>query len=187
MKKSLLFLVAMVCSMVSVAKAQIPLPQQFVYSVKFLCGIQPNGVSAPPLEPSVKPGNYATAINIHNFHQKLDVSFCKKAVVALPEDQPPATPGRFVNLLLGPDRAVEVDCSDIAKLLQSGAVLPPFIKGFVEVRSPQQLNVVAVYTAQICHSPGSVGSCQDSLGELSLEVVPQGFLTDAGSCPTPIP
>src|SRR5215831_4158638 len=43
--------------------------QPCVYSVKFICGDQsaiPN--LRPPSEPPVKPGNYATAINIHNYH-----------------------------------------------------------------------------------------------------------------------
>jgi hypothetical protein len=44
-----------------------PVPGPYVYAVKFVCGYQ------PPLphtgkfgEPVVKPGNYATDINIHN-------------------------------------------------------------------------------------------------------------------------
>jgi hypothetical protein len=91
--------------------------QSFVYSVKFLCGIQPQKVSAPPAEPPVKPGNYATAINIHNFHQGVNAPFCKKAVLA-PQEPVAGKPGNFRNLLLPPDSAMEVDCSDIVDNLQ---------------------------------------------------------------------
>ena len=72
-----------------------------VYSVKFLCGFQ-NPIDVTPLgpqaEPPVKPGNYATAVNIHNFHA-FQVNICKKAVLAPPErcfiDRP--TIGRPAN------------------------------------------------------------------------------------------
>lgn len=59
-----------------------------IYSVKFLCGLQTTVPSSPPAEPPVKPGNYATAINIHNFHPTATVEFRKKAVVANPEREP---------------------------------------------------------------------------------------------------
>src|SRR5690242_3393793 len=62
-------------------------PRAAVYSVKFLCGFQ-NPIDVSPLgpqaEPPVKPGNYATAVNIHNFHT-FPVNICKKAVLAPPE------------------------------------------------------------------------------------------------------
>jgi hypothetical protein len=145
MKKWTLFasvaLVGLVMA-VSFTSAQAQTQTHFVYSVKFLCGIQPLGSVRPPSEPPVKPGNYATAINIHNFHQRLNALFCKKAVAALPEDVPPGQPGNFVNLALKPDQSLEVDCSDIVKLLPPSK--EPFIKGFVEIRSSQLLNVVAV-------------------------------------------
>lgn len=186
MKKWTLFssvtLVGLVMA-VSFTSAQAQTQTRFVYSVKFLCGIQSNGVVRPPFEPPVKPGNYATAINIHNFHQVGDALFCKNAVAALPENVSRSQPGNFVNLALKPGQALEVDCSDIVKLLPPSPVVPPFIKGFVEIRSSQLLNVVAVYTSQVCHEPGNVPRCLEELGELALEVVPQTFFPETGSCP----
>ena len=52
-----------------------------VYSVKFICGDQPANPNLHlPSEPPVKPGNYATAVNIHNFHQSQKAIILKRAV-----------------------------------------------------------------------------------------------------------
>jgi hypothetical protein len=135
----------------------------------------------PPGEPPVKPGNYATAVNVHNFHNT-EAVFGKKAVIALPERQTQRGPvSHVVQDILGADQALEVDCTDIVSLFVpagTNATLPPFIKGFVEIVSPVQLSVTAVYTAQTCKNPKNpklstlIGNCSQ-LGELDLEVVPQ--------------
>ncbi len=69
-----------------------------VYSTKFLCGFQrtpaTGGAAAgavPTREPAVKPGNYATAINVQNFHL-FQVTFCKRAVLA-PAERPTKNKG----------------------------------------------------------------------------------------------
>jgi hypothetical protein len=145
-----------------------------VYSVKFICGVQ-SAISTlrPPSEPPVKPGNYATAINIHNYHLDQIANIVKTAVIANPENarslgqiSPPRT------FTLPPGRAFEVDCSDIVALF--GTVTPPlpaFIKGFVELRAPSGsllplLSVTGVYTAQ-----QAVTTAAPS-GPVSIEVVP---------------
>jgi len=183
------------------AQAQGSPTPSFLYSVKFVCGLQTLGspAFAPPKEPPVKPGNYATAVNIHNFHNgpNATVEFCKKAVVALPErilPRGPVSPIKFDAL--GPDQALEVDCTDIASLFPAGTKLPPFIKGFVEINSPVELSVTAVYTAQTCRDPQLIkkgadpdaiipfpGFCR-SLGELDLEVVPQNHFAGDQCNPT---
>ena len=142
--------------------------QPCVYSVKFICGDQsaiPN--LRPPSEPPVKPGNYATAINIHNYHSDQMAMITKTAVIANPEDAPSLgqiSPPR--RIALPPGRAFEIDCSDIVTLFGTQpAPLPPFIKGFVELRgSFPLLSVTAVYTAQQA-VPGPSGP-------VSIEVVP---------------
>ena len=152
-----------------------------VYSVKFVCGFQQgNPAFAPPLEPPVKPGNYATAVNIHNFHNGQSVPIAKKAVIASPENQEPGQIGQFRKLTLGPDQALEIDCPDIVSLLGGTATapLPPFIKGFVEVVSPLPLSVTGVYTAQGCTPQTPGAPCEPSgplgpSGPVSIEVVPQ--------------
>jgi hypothetical protein len=149
-----------------------------VYSVKFVCGLQlPNPSLVPPSEPPVKPGNYATAVNIHNFHNGQTVTIAKKAVIANPEDQPPGAISPFRKVTLGPDQAVEIDCPDIVSLLANPLVgLPPFIKGFVEVISPVPLSVTGVYTAQACDVTTPGVTCQPS-GAVSIDVVPEQAFT----------
>ncbi len=141
-----------------------------VYSVKFICGDQSaNPNLHPPSEPPVKPGNYATAVNIHNFHQDQKAVIQKRAVIANPENQPPGQISPPRQVVLGPSQAFEIDCSDIVTLFGPlPAPLPPFIKGFVELRGlpPNPfptLRVTAVYTAQAAGSQG---------GPVSVEVVP---------------
>ncbi len=152
-----------------------------IYSVKFVCGLQqPDPSLQPPLEPPVKPGNYATAVNIHNFHNNQPVTVTKKAVIANPENQPPGQISGFQRFALEPDGAFEIDCCDIAHLLLGvpSAVdchllsgrLPPFIKGFVEVSSPVTLSVTGVYTAEFCQ-PSPAQACEP--GPVSIEIVPQ--------------
>ena len=91
----------------------------------------------------------------------------KTAVIANPEDAPSLgqiSPPR--RIALPPGRAFEIDCSDIVTLFGTQpAPLPPFIKGFVELRgSFPLLSVTAVYTAQQA-VPGPSGP-------VSVEVVP---------------
>ena len=145
-----------------------------IYSVKFVCGVQsPIPSLVPPSEPPVKPGNYATAVNIHNFHNGQTVPIAKKAVIANTEKQPPGQISQFQRLALGPDQALEIDCPDIVSLLTApGVQLPSFIKGFVEVISPFPLSVTGVYTAQGCDVPNAVQLCPPA-GGVSIEVVPQ--------------
>jgi hypothetical protein len=189
-----------------------------VYSVKFLCGFQdavagspsPNGqtIIGPQIEPPVKPGNYATAVNIHNFHT-FPVTLCKKAVLAPPEhciDNSATTPNCLSRqskprpVPLGPDDAFEVDCQDIVSLLFPPGTTPPppFIKGFVEIAVVPQfflpltnpISVTGVYTSTTCPDPfnPASGTCS-SLDAIhfagsgaGLEVVPQNSFVGEPTC-----
>ena len=139
-----------------------------IYSVKFICGVQ--RPQATSFEPPVKPGNYATAVNVHNYHNSQFVPFRKKAVIALPEDQHPGPISAFRTVELGPDQAVEIDCQDIVSLFGPGIQLTGFIKGFVEILSTLPLSVTGVYTAQGCRL-SAVGPICD--GPVSVDVIPQ--------------
>ena len=138
---------------------------ELVYPVKFICGSIPGETFAIPAgstafepnmqiasrEPPVKPGNYATAVNIYNY-QNADVKFTKKAVIARPQGQTLGPTSGVISESLGPGQALEVDCPNIALMFgASGTVVPDFIKGFVEISiedKKDQLEVVAVYTAE---------------------------------------
>lgn len=155
-----------------------PVPNVFLYSVKFLCGLQSvqSTQFKPPVEPEVKPGNYATSINVHNF-LPLTACLAKKAVIAGPESQDVTSQiSPFRGFKLVPDGAFEVDCSDIVSLFPAGVALPPFIEGFVEIQSRTQLSVTGVYTTQTCNTSPTAGGCT-SLGQLGIEVVPESFFS----------
>ena len=144
-----------------------------VYSVKFICGVQSANPNLHlPSEPPVKPDNYATAVNINNFHQSQRAIILKRAVIANPENQPRGQISPSRQVALGPGQAFEIDCSDIVTLFGTlPAPLPPFIKGFVELRGlpPNPfptLSVTAVYTAQATTAAGAQG------GPVSIEVAP---------------
>lgn len=136
------------------------------YAVKFVCGI-------PTMEAqreAVKPGNYATAVNIHNPNQLTNtppIQFTKHAVRAFPEDFTPKPPGPLVGEMLLSDFAMEVDCQNIRDLLH----LPhdtTFLKGFLVILEPSTftpLDVVGVYSSE--PPPGQTG-----IGGMGLEILP---------------
>jgi hypothetical protein len=120
-----------------VSSARLELVQhlpRLQYAAKFVCG-RSDG-------PVVAPGQYFTAINVHNPTYK-PVKFRMKVAVALPGLQPGPV-SSFYSCHLGADQAFEVDCPDIHKLAHSDE---PFLKGFVVIESDVELDVVAVYTA----------------------------------------
>lgn len=106
----------------------------FQYAVKFVCGKTEGEV--------VAPGQYWTAINVHNPSYR-SVPFRFKIAVALPHlEQGPIS--SFYDAKLGPDGALEIDCEDIRERSQHGS---DFLKGFVVIQSREELDIVAVYTA----------------------------------------
>jgi hypothetical protein len=121
----------------------------FEYAVKFVCGPVPATATAGV----VAPGRYFTAINVHN-PQTQTVSFRKKVAVALPKQQPGPV-SQFVAATLGPDQAFEIDCPDIRDILGPVPINTAFLKGFVVIQSPVELDIVAVYTAS-----GSTGQVE---------------------------
>src|SRR5712691_5839114 len=84
------------------------------YATKFVCGTEPPNPAGTVGEPPVKPGNYATDINIHNPNYKDGVLF-KKMIILVGDNgtaangpfvrrEPEVTgPGHFMTLPLPPD------------------------------------------------------------------------------------
>lgn len=104
------------------------------YVVKFVNGKSDGQV--------VAPGEYWTAINVHNPSNDA-VGFQKKISIALPHEKAgPVT--KFFEARLGPDEALEIDRGDIVEHM---GIEDRFLKGFVVIESKVELNVVAVYTA----------------------------------------
>ena len=114
-----------------------------VYSAKFVCG--PIATDA-----DVVHGQYATVVNVHN-PQPTDVTFEKKAVIALPERN--TTRGAISAVrteTLGPDQAMGVDCKDIRSLF--AGKITEHSEGFVVITVRDArfdiLAVVSVYSAR---------------------------------------
>ena len=149
--------VALVIAVVSMALAAAPAtaqPEQFPvqYMVKFVCGLVP--VQPPGEEGPLKPGNYATAINIHNYTFTSPIFGSTRIALHYREgvpfpSLPPLVPVK--QLKLWRYRTAEIDCPSIWMRTN----LPPgtFVKGMVHIGIGQLLPVVAVYTSQTVLDP----------------------------------
>jgi|GEM_PF-998407 len=125
-------------------------PGYYAYSVKFVCGAQ---TSDDPELTMVRPGTYATEINTHNYAlREVDV---QKHIIPLVADGKPI--GREPDyskvaaddkIVLLSDTATMDDCSRIWKLLN--ATPGTLYIGFLEIISPIELSIDAVYTTQGC-------------------------------------
>ena len=135
------------------------------FSAKFVCGLQGPLQQGAVGEPVVKPGNYATDINIHNYNYR-DLKIHKKLLVLVGTPQPGAVvpppfvlrepqvarPYKFVPIVLGPDYATMDDCNaiwDMAK--NTGPALQPgqLTIGYLVIVSQLDLDVDVVYTAVV--------------------------------------
>lgn len=106
----------------------------FQYAVKFVCGKSDGTV--------VAPGEYWTAINVHNA-TSLPVTFKKKIAIGFPSERPGPV-SKFFDAKLSPDEAFEIDRKDIFEHANTNL---EFIKGFVIIETAVELDVVALYTA----------------------------------------
>jgi hypothetical protein len=124
-------------------------PGIHVFAVKFVCG---KPVSEDDLEYAiVRPGVYATEINIHNANPvRADV---RKRFIPLVVDgkavgrEPEFSGIRAQDaIVLPPNTATFDDCARIHKLL--GVAPGALLIGFMELVSRQDLSVDAVYTVE---------------------------------------
>lgn len=135
---------------------------QFVYSVKFICGTQqedPEGCL------TVRPGAYATDINIHNFQDsptKIEKFVLPVVLLGQVVGREPDSAGQQAQdaIELPPNTATMDDCCRISQLLNlPPASSSPLTIGFLMLVSSQEVNVTAVYTASDLRS-----------GSLSIDV-----------------
>jgi len=126
----------------------------FSYSVKFVCGVQPENECGCGCAP-VRPGAYATEINIHNYNNvraEINKSVIPVVLAGNPIGREPRTVGSMgaEQISLPASHATMDDCCKIYELL-SGHIPPssppPLTIGFLHIRSNRPLNVTAVYTA----------------------------------------
>jgi hypothetical protein len=139
-------------SVVAAKPTKITVPAcKYTYAVKFVCGTQADcGCGCSP----VRPGTYATEINILNPHCK-EATITKRVVPlvfagAVTGREPAIAEARATDrIVLPPGAATMDDCCRIAELLYGGVPdsgLPPTV-GFLEIVSDVELHVTAVYTA----------------------------------------
>lgn len=152
-----------VLTVVGFAQAQTtPTP---IYTVKFVCGTQaPLFGLKPPAEPPVKPGNYATVINVEALANDVQVT----GNVSVANGNTASHSGFSLSLY----QTRDITCADISKVIGSSA---PFITGFINISPAPALSVTAVYTSQGCNfsSGGRDQSRSVCGGPTSIEVVPQ--------------
>lgn len=113
---------------------------EFQYAVKLVQG------AAPVLSDLsvIVPGRYFTAINVHNPSTCKTVTFRWKVALADVDGRHVSIISAFQNATLRPDEALEIDAPLIARVVSHGTTR--FLKGFVVLESPCELDVVAVYT-----------------------------------------
>ena len=136
------------------------------YAAKFVCGYQRTATPGQPTpgEPIVKPGNYATEINIHNPAYK-EVLLRKKFLVLVNAQQQIAVrepqqtgPVTVTTMTLRPDTAMMDDCNNLWAITYPGVTLPspmPVFIGYLVILSPLELDVDAVHTA---NAPGDLAT-----------------------------
>lgn len=133
-------------------------PKEFVYAVKFICGLQPEcGCECAP----VQPGSYATEINIHNYSSK-EVTILKRFVPVVLAGAPVGREPRVAGvraedkLTLPPHTATMDDCCRIGELLfgAAGTSPVPLTIGFLEITASADIAVTAVYTTSGLGSGG---------------------------------
>ncbi|HKV08405.1 MAG TPA: hypothetical protein VJ725_09720 [Thermoanaerobaculia bacterium] len=150
--------------------------EQYVYSVKFVCGYQNSnvGVSLDATarkegEPSVKFGNYATEINIlwPEIYLGDQQAYVFKHLTVLVDRGTPvgrepkvATAKAYVDSIQLPSLGATMDdCNRIAELLWGAVPTPyPITIGYLTLTSTHELEVTAVYTSQACSNWTSTGT-----------------------------
>jgi hypothetical protein len=126
---------------------------QYSYSVKFVCGAQEAADGCCCL-PGVRPGIYATEINIHNYRNQgaeLTKFGLPLILAGVPRGREPrSVPISYREAMFLPaNHATMDDCCRIREML-FGSAPPagnPLIIGFLEIVSYVELRVTAVYTA----------------------------------------
>jgi|SRR5208337_761315 len=142
---------------------------------------KPRPAPLPGIADPLSTGTYLTAINIHNPSFRETITLYKRAVLAPPESDTTAyPPSAFHSYSLLPGYAVEIDCADIATLLNDTPP-PIFPKGFVTILSREPLDVVGVYTAEPPQTTISSVSVIPGIGLKMLNIAPRIEFMPAGT------
>lgn len=117
---------------------------RFVYTVKFLCGVQPGPL--PFGTGPLLPGIYRTVIDIYNPYY-IAARFTKKAVETRTQQDPPRI-GEPVEETLQAFGGLGITCQDIRLLIDLTPPLVALSRGFVVIETNRRLDVDAVYAVK---------------------------------------
>jgi hypothetical protein len=129
--------------------------ERFSYGVKFLCGyVKETPPGVVPLTPAatLRPGIYSTEVNILNYHAGA-VTIHKYLYPLMRQTEPVGREPRSVGrrgqdaITLPPKSATFDDCFRIHEILHESPGDEPLSIYFLEIVSPVELTVTAVYTA----------------------------------------
>jgi len=160
------------------------------YAAKFVCGYQSPTLASGAIagEPVVKPGNYATEINIQNYNFKT-LALAKKIIVLVDgvvvhSEPDSAGPSGSEAINLQGDFATLDDCNNLWLTTHPqtpGLPTPmPLFIGYLVIFSPLDLNVNAVYTA---NAPGVAGTQPTSASIDVLTVTGKRVFVPTGAIP----
>ena len=157
------------------------------YAAKFVCGQQAPLAQGTVGEPVVKPGNYATDINIHNPNYRV-APLRKKFLVMVENGQALAAepnsirPRRIITMTLDADMATMDDCNTLWKYIYPAGIPAnrPLTVGYLVILSPLDLDVDVVYTAG---APGDVFAVQQSVSIDVERVTGKRVFVPAGALP----
>ncbi len=129
--------------------------ERWSYGVKFLCGYvkeTPPGVVPLTAGATLRPGIYATEVNILNYHTGA-ITIHKYLYSLMRQTEPVGREPRSVGrrgedaITLPPKSATFDDCFRIHEILHDSPGDEPLSIYFLEIVSPVELTVTAVYTA----------------------------------------
>ena len=159
-------------SVVAAKPTRITVPAcKYTYAVKFVCGTQAAdcGCECGP----VRPGTYATEINILNPKCK-EATIVKRVVPlvfagAVTGREPAVANARATERIVLPSGAATMDdCCRIAELLYGGSgSAMPLTVGFLEIVSDVELHVSAVYTSSDLQGAGLSFAVETIPGKLT--------------------
>ena len=147
---------------------------RFSYAAQFTCGLDPAGKFA-----RIVPGQYATAVNVHNPSGR-DVVVRQRLALTFPDAQfgsarEPGLVSDWLTSDVGQGEAIEIDCGEVPSEFFPGDVFPPYIQGFLVIESASPRDVTAVYTAASVDETGEM-----EVRSIDVESVPERRLGKAG-------
>jgi hypothetical protein len=129
--------------------------ERWSYGVKFLCGyVKETPPGVVPLTPvaTLRPGSYATEVNILNYH-KVPVTVHKYLYTLMHQTEAIGREPRYVGrrgedaVTLPEKSATFDDCFHLHEMLHEAPGDEPLSIYYLEIVSPVELTVTAVYTA----------------------------------------